>query len=52
MSRVKICVKPRVNWGKRLKVPVYAFLKESIVRKYGEEFYAALEAAAKYVESK
>ena len=34
--------------GKRLKVPVYIFLKDSIVRKYGEEFYRALEAAAEY----
>ncbi len=34
--------------GKKLKVPVYVFLKESIIRKYGEEFYAALEAAAEH----
>lgn len=36
--------------GKRLKVPVYIFLKEAIIRKYGEEFYNTLEATAKYVE--
>lgn len=30
--------------GKKLKVPVYAFLKEPLIRKYGEEFYEALEA--------
>lgn len=34
--------------GKKLKVPVYVFLKESLIRKYGEEFYQALEAVAKY----
>jgi hypothetical protein len=34
--------------GKKLKVPVYIFLKDSIIRKYGEEFYKALEAAAEY----
>ena len=33
--------------GKNLKVPVYQFLKEPLIRKYGEEFYAALEQAAK-----
>ena len=38
--------------GKRLKVPVYIFLKDSIIRKYGEEFYKALEAAAEYAESR
>lgn len=30
--------------GKALKVPVYKFLKEAIIRKYGEDFYGALEA--------
>ncbi len=32
--------------GKKLKVPTYIFLKEAIVRKYGEAFYEALEATA------
>lgn len=32
--------------GKSLKVPVYQFLKEAIIRKYGEEFYNALDASA------
>lgn len=35
--------------GKQLKVPVYVFLKEAIIRKYGEEFYNTLEATAKYI---
>lgn len=30
--------------GKKLKVPVYRFLKESLVRKFGKMFYAALDA--------
>jgi hypothetical protein len=34
--------------GKKLKVPVYQFLKESLIRKYGPEFYEALEATALY----
>jgi len=32
--------------GKKLKVPVYVFLKESLIRKYGEAFYETLEATA------
>jgi hypothetical protein len=32
--------------GKKLKMPVYVFLKDSIIRKYGVEFYEALEATA------
>lgn len=36
--------------GKKLKVPVYIFLKDSIVRKYGEEFYETLAATAKHME--
>ena len=49
--REDLC-KAACKLGKRLKVPVYVFLKESIVRKYGEEFYTALEAAAQYAENK
>lgn len=36
--------------GKKLKVPAYVFLKEAIVRKYGEEFYKTLEATATYIK--
>jgi hypothetical protein len=32
--------------GKELKVPVYTFLKDALIRKYGDEFYAVLTAAA------
>jgi hypothetical protein len=32
--------------GKKLKVPVYAFLKDALIRKFGIEFYEALEQAA------
>jgi hypothetical protein len=34
--------------GEKLKVPVYIFLKDSLIRTYGEEFYKALAAAAEY----
>ncbi len=33
--------------GEKLKVPVYQFLKEPLIRKFGKDFYAALEYAAK-----
>jgi hypothetical protein len=38
--------------GKHLKMPVYVFLKESIIRKYGEVFYETLEATAKELKKK
>lgn len=34
--------------GQKLKVPVYVFLKEALIRRFGERFYEALEATAKY----
>jgi len=44
--RKKLC-KPACKLGNKLKVPVYQFLKEPLIRKYGAEFYNALEAVAK-----
>jgi hypothetical protein len=35
--------------GKKHKVPVYQFLKEPIVRKYGALFYDKLDATAKHI---
>jgi hypothetical protein len=32
--------------GRQLKVPVYQFLKEPLIRKYGEEFYGVLQQVA------
>ncbi len=49
--REDLC-KAACKLGKKLKVPVYIFLKDSITRKYGAEFYEALEAAAAYKKSK
>jgi hypothetical protein len=43
---------PACAMGKKLKVPVYVFLKEPLIRKYGEEFYEALEATAKHTEER
>jgi len=49
--RPDLC-KAACKLGKQLKVPVYVFLKDSIIRKYGEEFYNILQAAAQYAETK
>ncbi|MCE3283553.1 MAG: hypothetical protein K0Q66_2290 [Chitinophagaceae bacterium] len=38
--------------GKKLKVPVYVFLKEALIRKYGEEFYEALAASAEHMQAR
>ena len=46
--REDLC-KAACNLGKKLKVPVYVFLKESIIRKYGEEFYETLAATAEHI---
>ena len=44
--REKLC-SPGCVLGEKLKVPVYEFLKEALIRKYGEEFYNALDKVAK-----
>jgi hypothetical protein len=49
--REDLC-KAGCSLGKRLKVPVYVFLKDALVRKYGDEFYATLEATARHLEPK
>jgi len=38
---------PGCALGKKLKMPAYVFLKEALIRKYGEDFYGALEQIAK-----
>ncbi len=43
--RETLC-KPACHLGKRLKVPVYVFLKEAIERKYGAEFWSVLNTIA------
>ena len=44
--REKLC-RPGCVLGKKLEVPVYEFLKEPLIRKYGEAFYDALDKVAK-----
>jgi len=43
--RSSLC-KPACKLGRKLKVPVYKFLKDPIIRKYGEDFYNALDTIA------
>ena len=44
-DRWDVCA-PACKLGKSLKVPVFQFLKESLTRKYGEEWYNELTLAA------
>ncbi|MFY7900722.1 MAG: DUF3109 family protein [Chitinophagaceae bacterium] len=46
--RMSLC-KDACSLGSKLKVPVYVFLKEAIIRKYGVEFYNVLEASAAHL---
>lgn len=43
--RETLC-KPACSLGEKLKVPVYKFLKEPIIRKFGKEFYDVLDQIA------
>jgi len=49
--RKKLC-RPACKLGRKLQVPVYKFLKQPIIRKWGEEFYEALEAVAAHMEAR
>jgi hypothetical protein len=43
--RQNLC-NPACFLGKKLQVPTYQFLKEAVIRKYGEKFYEALDTIA------
>jgi hypothetical protein len=47
--REDLC-KAACSLGQKLKVPAYVFLKEALVRKYGEEFYNTLDETAKHMK--
>jgi hypothetical protein len=49
-DRWNIC-NPACKLGDALKVPVFKFLKESLTRKYGQEWYKELELAAVELEN-
>jgi hypothetical protein len=42
--RWPIC-KPACECGSKLNVPIFRFVKDSLIRKYGEDFYSKLEEA-------
>lgn len=48
----KTLCKPACKLGRQLKVPVYVFLKDAIIRKYGKEFYKTLDATAQHINDK
>jgi len=50
-QQLDICKAGR-ECGRASVLPLYQFLKEPLIRKYGEEWYAQLEEAAKYVRKK
>jgi hypothetical protein len=47
--REDLC-KAACKLGRQLKVPVYKFLKDALIRKYGPEFYTTLEATALHLK--
>jgi hypothetical protein len=44
-----IC-KPACKLGDSLKVPIYKFLKDSLIRKFGDAWYEELETVAEKLE--
>ena len=47
-QELDICKSARQN-GKKNNVPIYKFLREPLIRKYGEEWYEKVEIAAKEI---
>lgn len=50
-QELAICI-PGRDCGKSAKLPLYKFLKEPLIRKYGEEWYSELEVVAEYLENR
>ncbi len=50
-QELNIC-KPARKCGKAEKLPLYKFLKEPLIKKYGEEWYSELEIAAEHLFAK
>jgi hypothetical protein len=44
-QELDIC-KPGRECGSSVRLPLYKFLREPLIRKYGEEWYSQLEIAA------
>src|SRR5690606_18598852 len=45
-ERRPVLCQPACTLGNALKVPVYKFLKEPLIRRFGADFYEALDATA------
>ncbi|MBN1821418.1 MAG: DUF3109 family protein [Prolixibacteraceae bacterium] len=50
-EKLDIC-KPGRKCGASEKLPLYKFLREPLIRKYGKEWYEQLEIAAEYLTAK
>ena len=48
-EEIKIC-KSACERGSKLEIPLYTFLKEPLIRKYGEDWYRDLLEATKLLE--
>lgn len=48
--RWEIC-SPACSLGQHLQTPIYKFTKEALIRKFGQDWYAELEAVAKLYEA-
>jgi hypothetical protein len=49
--REELC-KAACTLGKKLKIPVYVFLQDALIRKFGKKFYESLCATAEHKKSK
>lgn len=49
-QELAICI-PGKECGKSAKLPLYKFLKEPLIRKYGEEWYKEVEIASEYLKN-
>ena len=48
-QQLAICI-PGKECGKAAKLPLYKFLKEPLIRKYGAEWYEEVEATAEFLD--
>ena len=49
-SKWDVCSPACVN-GKKLGVPIYLFVKNALIRKYGQDWFNQLDGAAKFAEN-
>lgn len=48
-EELNVC-KPALEYGKKLQIPLYQFLKDPLIRKYGKKWYHEVEIAAGFLE--